>query len=59
LRTGPGQDMTANRGSSGTEKQLESNGEIKLEGTALYSRGRWRSGLEAMTGETCSGKFWN
>lgn len=51
--------MTANRGSSGTEKQLESNGEIKLEGTALYSRGRWRSGLEAMTGETCSGKFWN
>lgn len=51
--------MSANRGSSETEKQLENNGEIKLESTTLYSRGRWRNGLEAMTGETCGGKFWN
>lgn len=36
LRKAPGQVVFASRGSSGKGKQMENNGEMKLEGAACY-----------------------
>lgn len=45
LRKTPGWDVFASRGFSRKGKQMENNGEIKLEGAAHYSRDKCRSGL--------------